>query len=120
MLAKAHAHYFGVYSTVDAGHFHGVNTFVFEANGNAEDGHVHTYTGVTSFANGHFHAFSGTTGPAIPVGATSHIHKIKGCVRHTFANDKEGMFGGIVYSNQPKLVHRHCYEGYTGYPLGER
>lgn len=110
----AHAHAFINWTSVALGHFHGVEMFVYAANGDGMDGHVHRYQGHTKMAMGHFHRFIGLTGPPIPLPDGSHYHEIDG-----LTNDEPFEFKQNYYKTVLSVKrHAHKFAGRTGTGIG--
>ncbi|WP_248928517.1 YmaF family protein [Paenibacillus hamazuiensis] len=121
---RAHVHYAKMLSSIERGHQHGIDFFVFPVTGSSYDGHVHFYRGFSELERGHAHRFYGYTGPAIPLPDGTHYHELSGQTYLNYTTPLPVQIGGetyiegVQYNPQAKDVHRHAYAGYTGRPVG--
>ncbi len=113
--APPHAHYFFPAITSEAlGHMHRSTFFVYAANGNATDGHVHSFQGTTNLDANHFHRFLGDTGPAIPLDNGAHYHWVKLEVDDEPFQFQEGYYETVL--TIPR--HTHRFSGATSTGIG--
>lgn len=114
----SHSHWCMLETLEAEGHFHVINKITKPANGDAYDGHIHYFSGVTTLDEGHYHRLYGKTGPAIPRSDGSHYHEVYGVTYRNYVSPQGGARGGAVYSSTPQKTHKHAFGGNTSNPVG--
>jgi hypothetical protein len=118
-------HYFQTVTTAAEGHRHRMQSFVYAANGNASDGHIHYIRGTTERVAGHTHRYYDKTSPPIPLPDGSHYHTLSGVTYYNYTRPLqllaggEPIVGGVAYTGLPEARHRHSYVGATSRNFGE-
>ncbi|MEW9699173.1 YmaF family protein [Paenibacillus sp. SI8] len=119
-IPPAHIHFLSTMTSEQLSHHHLIRLYTFSVNGDANDGHVHQYQGITGIRYGHYHNYYGTTGPAIPLPDGSHIHFLEGTVELNAYNTSRGdaLSQSAEKEGLIRKLHLHTYSGYSTVGFG--